>query len=116
IFRLPVPPEVIPNFVDLDRFHTVARLPAVGRSPRLVHVSNFREVKRPESMARIADRVLAAARSQLWLVGTGERMPAVESILEAPIARGRVRLLGVRLDVENLLPHTDLLLVSSRME
>ncbi|NYJ06405.1 N-acetyl-alpha-D-glucosaminyl L-malate synthase BshA [Petropleomorpha daqingensis] len=116
IFRLPEPPDVIPNFVDLDRFRTVAHPPAHGRAPRLVHVSNFRQVKRPESMARIAGRVLAAAPSELWLVGTGERMPAVESILEDPIADGRVRLLGVRLDVENLLPHTDLLLVSSRME
>jgi N-acetyl-alpha-D-glucosaminyl L-malate synthase BshA len=116
IFRLPEPPGVIPNFVDLCRFRTVAHLPASGRAPRLVHVSNFREVKRPESMARIADRVLATAPSELWLVGTGERMPAVESILADPIARGRVRLLGVRLDVENLLPHTDLMLVSSRME
>jgi len=115
-FRLPEPPDVIPNFVDFDRFRQVAHPPVTGRPPRLVHVSNFREVKRPESMARIAGRVLAAAPSELWLVGTGERMPAVESILEAPIARGRVRLLGVRLDVENLLPQTDLLLVSSRIE
>ena len=116
IFRLPAPPHVIPNFVDLDRFRTVAHPPAPGRPARLVHVSNFRQVKRPESMARIADRVLAVADSELWLVGTGERLPAVEVILEGPIARGRVRLLGVRLDVENLLPQTDLLLVSSRME
>ena len=115
VFRLPARPEVIPNFVDLDRFHTVARS-AERRRPRIVHISNFRPVKQPESMARIAERVLARARSELWLVGAGEMMPAVESILASPIARGRVRLVGVRLDVENLLPHTDLLLVSSRME
>jgi N-acetyl-alpha-D-glucosaminyl L-malate synthase BshA len=115
ILRLPDPPDVIANFVDLDRFRTVASRPA-GEPPRLVHVSNFRQVKRPESMARIAGRVLAATPAELWLVGTGERMPAVASILEGPIADGRVRLLGVRLDVENLLPQTDLLLVSSRME
>lgn len=115
VFGLANPPVVIPNFVDPGRFRPAEPRP-VGRRPRIVHVSNFRLVKQPESMARIADRVLASAESELWMVGDGEMMPAVESILEARIASGEVRRLGVRLDVEHVLPHTDLLLVTSKLE
>jgi N-acetyl-alpha-D-glucosaminyl L-malate synthase BshA len=115
VFGLGELPDVIPNFVDLDRFPP-RRLPPEGRRPRIAHISNFRPVKEPESMARIADRVLATSPAELWLVGSGEMMPEVETILEARIAQGLVRRFGVRLDVEAILPKTDLLLVSSRME
>ena len=115
VFGLSELPDVIPNFVDLDRFPPRA-LPPEGTRPRIAHISNFRPVKEPESMARIADRVLATAPAELWLVGSGEMMPEVETILEARIAQGLVRRFGVRLDVEAILPQTDLLLVSSRME
>jgi glycosyltransferase involved in cell wall biosynthesis len=114
LFGLPRPPDVIPNFVDLDRF--TPRPPPPDRPLRIVHVSNFRPVKEPASMARISSRVLAQTRAELWLVGDGEMMPEVESILAPRIADGLVRRFGVRLDVENILPLTDLLLVSSRME
>ena len=115
VFGLSQLPDVIPNYVDLDRF-TPRELPAAGTRPRIVHISNFRPVKEPESMARIADRVLATSPAELWLVGDGEMMPEVETILDARIAQGLVRRFGVRLDVESILPLTDLLLVSSRME
>lgn len=109
------PPSVIPNFVDLDRF-TPATPPESRPRPRLVHVSNYRPVKQPASMARIVDEVFRGMEAELWLVGDGELMPAVESILAPRLDSGRVRRLGVRLDVENILPHTDLVLVSSRLE
>lgn len=112
LFGLSEPPEVIPNFVVLDRFRPWTG--DEGRRPRIVHVSNFRPVKQPDSMARIAASVLADADAELWIVGDGEMMPFVESIL-AP-HNGRVQKLGVRLDVERVLPHTDLMLVTSRME
>jgi N-acetyl-alpha-D-glucosaminyl L-malate synthase BshA len=115
VFGLSELPDVIPNFVDLDRF-PARRLPPAGARPRIAHVSNFRPVKEPESMARIADRVLATTPAELWLVGDGEMMPEVETILDARIAQGLVRRFGVRLDVEEIIPRTDLLLVSSRME
>lgn len=109
------PPRVIPNFVDLDRF-APATAPEARTRPRIVHVSNFRPVKQPASMARIVEDVFRATEAELWLVGDGEMMPAVESILAPRLISGQVRRLGVRLDVENIVPHTDLLLVTSRLE
>lgn len=115
VFDLAEPPVVIANFVDLTRFRP-GDPRAVGNRPRIAHISNFRPVKQPEAMARIVDRVLAEADAELWMVGDGETMPAVEAILAPHIARGHVRRLGVRLDVENVLPDIDLLLVTSRTE
>lgn len=109
------PPCVIPNFVDIDRFRPRVSSRSWAR-PRIAHVSNFRPVKQPESMARIADLVMQRVESELWLVGDGEGMPAVEAVLEARLARGQVRRFGLRQDVENILPDTDLLLVTSRTE
>ncbi len=109
------PPTVIPNFVDLERFQPRPR-PGSRSRLRIVHVSNFRPVKQPESMARIADNVLHQVDAELWLVGDGEGMPAVEAALESRAARGEVRRLGLREDVENILPDTDLLLVTSQTE
>src|SRR5215510_2572141 len=47
IFRLATPPQVISNFVDLEKFHPkdagMFRL-NMQRSPRIAHVSNFRAV------------------------------------------------------------------------
>jgi len=108
-------PRVIPNFVDLGRFRSRSE-PRPRTRPRIVHVSNFRSVKQPESMARIADDVMSRVDAELWLVGDGEQMPAVEAILEDRSASGEVRRLGLRKDVENILPDTDVLLVTSRTE
>lgn len=108
-------PWVIPNFADLDRFRPRRGSRRRARA-RIVQVSNFRPVKQPESMARIVDDVLRQVDAELWLVGEGEQMPAVEAILQDRIARGEVRRLGLRDDVENILPDTDLLLVTSKTE
>lgn len=115
VFGPAVRPGVIPDFVDLTRFRPPRRGRNAGRS-RLIHVSNFRAVKQPESMARIADAVMARTDAELWLVGDGETMPAVAAILVERAAEGRVRRFGVRLDVEQVVPHADLLLVTSSAE
>lgn len=115
VFGLAECPEVIPNFVDLARFRPGCPRPT-GSRPRIVHVSNFRPVKQPERMARIVNSVLEQTGSELWMVGDGEMMCEVETTLASRIAQGDVRRLGVRLDVENILPDTDLLLVTSQME
>ena len=108
-----VVPRVIPNFIDLDEFRPGP--PRRGR-PRIAYVSNFREVKQPEAMARIARAALDRADGELWLIGDGAGMPAVEAILSDHIAAGRVRHWGLRTDVATLLPQTDAVLVTSAAE
>jgi L-malate glycosyltransferase len=113
VFGLDEPPHVIPNFVNTDAFRPAR--PHTGR-PRIAYVSNFREIKQPEAMARIVDETLRHVDAEVWLVGDGERMPAVESLLLERESRGQVRKFGVRLDLESILPLADVVLVTSQTE
>jgi N-acetyl-alpha-D-glucosaminyl L-malate synthase BshA len=82
---------VIPNFIcasDYQR-HTVEKLRAElspDGEPLLVHVSNFRPVKRPVDCVEILARVLKRTRTRLIMVGDGS---------ERSLAEHRARCLGI---------------------
>lgn len=114
-FDLPNEPEVIANFVDVQRFRPAGR-GALRRRPRIVTVSNFRSIKQPLAVARIFQAVRSRLDAELWLVGDGDGMPRVLSLLRAAGLEGDTRRFGLTLDVERILPRADLLLVTSRTE
>ena len=119
VFDLPGLPHVIPNFVDLSRFWPAARERPCAQAqlrPRLVHVSNFRRVKDPQSMARTFLDIRARMEAELWLIGDGEELPAVRAIFEESAFADDVRYLGLKRDVATYLRHTDLLLMTSLYE
>jgi len=109
------PPQVIPNFVLSNRFapRTVA---ADARRPRLVHVSNFRAVKAPERIAEVYVRVRRVVDAELWLVGDGDMLPPLLASIRAAGVGDDVRCFGLRRDVERIVPHADVLLVTSHTE
>jgi N-acetyl-alpha-D-glucosaminyl L-malate synthase BshA len=115
--RLAEEPVVIPNFVDLARF-----VPASGprmsdsRRPRVLHVSNFRPIKKPLAMARIFREARRHVDAELWLVGDGEGMPSALALLDRSGLGGDVTRFGLRVDVERILPDGDVLLVTSHTE
>ena len=113
VFRLPAP-QVIPNFVDLARFGPGRH--ARGARPAIAHVSNFRTVKDPVSVARIFRAVRQRMDAELWLIGDGPEMHAVRSMLGASQFAGDVRFWGLRRNVPALLARADLLLVTSLYE
>lgn len=115
-FRLREPPELIPNFVDTARFRPASAEWSNGRRARIIHVSNFRTVKDPEAVARVFAQVRQRMDSELWLVGDGDGMPAVRAILRTVGLSRDVRFFGLNGVVEELLPRTDLLLLTSRTE
>jgi N-acetyl-alpha-D-glucosaminyl L-malate synthase BshA len=120
VFRLPAPPLVIPNFVDLSRFR-----PRLDRERRLedrggrflvVHISNFRPVKDPLAVTRIFLRLHRRLPVSLWLIGVGSELPAARAVLSDGGAEGHVQYLGYQEDVSELLVRADLLLMASRAE
>lgn len=118
-FKLPSAPLVIPNFVDLSKFrpHAIDRgNPRTRTRPRLAHVSNFRPVKHPQSMAQIFVDVRAQKDAELWLVGDGTEMDSVKAIFQQHSINDDVRYWGLHNNVPSLLAQTDLLLVTSRAE
>lgn len=116
-FSLPHPPDLIPNFVDVARFRpTNGGARDRGRPRRIVHVSNFRPVKDPASVVRVFTSVRRNIDAELWLVGDGEAMPAVQAAVRRARLERHVRFFGLHPAVERVLPHAELLLLTSRSE
>ncbi len=114
--------EVIPNFIDLTRFskseksHFKKALCPNGEKV-LVHVSNFREVKRVSDTVEIFHKVLQSGiPAHLLLVGDGPDRPKVESRCRELKICGKVRFLGKQEKIEDILSIADLFLIPSGSE
>ncbi|MBM3738150.1 MAG: N-acetyl-alpha-D-glucosaminyl L-malate synthase BshA [Acidobacteria bacterium] len=114
VFGITKPVRTIHNFVNCELYR-----PAEARTPgpvRLIHISNFRPVKRPLDCVHVLRRVLADVEAELWMVGDGpERYPAERLAGELGVAR-QVRFLGKQDNIERLLPQADILLLPSEHE
>jgi L-malate glycosyltransferase len=118
-FGLSSRPHVIPNFVDLEKFHprdTGALGLSPERRPRIAHVSNFRSVKQPLVMAQVFSKIRQRMDSELWLIGDGPEMDKVKAFFRENGMESDVRYWDIRNEVAELLAQTDLLLVTSWTE
>ncbi len=114
--------EVIPNFIDLDRFkksnktHFKKAICPDGEKI-VVHVSNFREVKRVPEVISVFHEVLKNdIKAKLLLVGDGpDRQRAERRCRELKIC-DQVRFLGKQENVEEILSIADLFLIPSGSE
>jgi N-acetyl-alpha-D-glucosaminyl L-malate synthase BshA len=112
---------VIPNFLDCaeyrrrDAASLRARLSPDGR-PIVMHVSNFRPVKRLETVVRVFQRINATHPSRLVLLGDGpEREHADALAVELGIAP-LVTFAGEQHDLVEWLSAADLFLLPSSQE
>jgi N-acetyl-alpha-D-glucosaminyl L-malate synthase BshA len=113
--------DVIPNFVDPARFRPgedPARRRAFAKPGEalLLHVSNFRPVKRTVAAVEILAAIAAERPAVLLMVGEGPDRATCESRARELGVRDRVRFLGARTEVETLLPLADLFLLPSEYE
>ncbi len=77
--------EVIPNFINLEEYkcdenNCNKRIHAPNNEKIMVHVSNFRKVKRVEDVLKVFDKVRAKVPTRLILVGDGPERPAIEKL------------------------------------
>ncbi|HUX06500.1 MAG TPA: N-acetyl-alpha-D-glucosaminyl L-malate synthase BshA [Acidobacteriota bacterium] len=113
--------EVIPNFVDPDRFKPGAkpglreRLSPDGR-PIMMHVSNLRPVKRARDLLDILAFVRARTEARLIIVGDGPERPILEESARKRHMDDDIIFLGNYADIEELLPAADVLLLPSASE
>jgi N-acetyl-alpha-D-glucosaminyl L-malate synthase BshA len=120
--KLDVPPDfaidVVPNFVDTDRFSPSEKPPSPGSTPApiLVHVSNFRPLKRVEDVVQIFARVRAAGPARLRMVGDGPERPRIEAQIAALGLTSEVEFLGERIDLPTVLRDGALFLLPSETE
>ncbi len=104
----------IPNFVD----PTLNQPPAEARPIRdilnLVHVSNLRAVKRVQDILQAM--TLLPSRVRLDVVGDGPQRGQLESLMRTLDLQERVRFLGRRDDVPELLRCSDVFVFPSQVE
>ena len=112
-FDIQKPIEVIHNFVDVSSFPP--RPPRSG-PPELVHVSNFRPVKRVRDVVETFRLVSQEMEARLVLVGDGPDYSAAMEALERHGLLGRVTSHGVVDEVAPILARADLMLLPSEME
>jgi N-acetyl-alpha-D-glucosaminyl L-malate synthase BshA len=113
--------EVIPNFVDPKLYDRAAHpqaasLFAPATTPVLMHISNFRAVKRVVDVVRIFARVREAMPCVLVMVGDGPDRVDAELEARALGVDGDVQFLGKIETVAPLLARADLFLLPSRSE
>jgi len=113
--------EMIPNFVDTERFIPKQDKVRRGQFAKdeekiLMHISNFRPVKRIEDVIKIFHLVNKQIPSKLVLIGDGPDLSKALSLSRDFGIEDKVISLGGQDYVENLLPVADLFLLPSDQE
>lgn len=112
--------EVIPNFVNLAEYYPTEERRCPGFVPRdtkmLMHISNFRPVKRVPQVVRLFAKIRREVPSVLVLVGDGPDREAAEAEAERLGVARQVFFLGKLDSVADLLRSADLFLLPSSSE
>jgi glycosyltransferase involved in cell wall biosynthesis len=121
-----VPPErleVIPNTVDLETFRpsaddrtAIRRQLGIGDEFTWLAVGRFQPAKDYPTMIAAFAQLARASTSRLILVGQGPLRGEVETLLKTEGIEDRVRFLGVRRDVPDLMCGADGYVLSSAWE
>jgi len=124
-FNIARPIETIHNFVNCDVYSPIgdsatraaARLKlAQPDEAILMHLSNFRPVKRVVDVVKIFAQVVKEVPAQLVLVGDGPDRSAAEWLAHDLGIHQRIHFLGKQESVNELLPLADLMLMPSELE
>jgi len=105
--------RVIHNFVNVDTYRPAERPPG---EKRLMHISNFRPVKRVQDCVRILAKVRKETDAYLYMVGDGPERPVAHQLARQLGVEQYVKFLGKQDHVERLFPKMHVLLMPSEME
>lgn len=113
--------EVIYNFIDFERFRKVdknhfKKAIAPDGERIIVHVSNFRKVKRVDDVILAFEEIHKKVPSKLLLIGDGPERSKLENLCRQIGACDHIRFLGKQDAVEELLAIADLFMLPSENE
>ena len=120
-FQIPNGIEVIHNFVDLQEYcasraYSDRSALAPEGQKILLHVSNFRPVKRIMDVVRIFERVQREVPAVLLMLGDGPERSAAQALARRLGILDRVRFLGTQESVAEIAGLADLFLLPSELE
>ena len=113
--------NVIPNFIDLDKIqrskkdHFKTAICPNGEK-LLVHISNFRKVKRVDLVVKVFNEVRKVTPAKLLLIGDGPERPAIEKLCRELGTCDDIRFLGKLTAIDEVLSISDVFLMPSESE
>jgi len=113
--------KVIPNFIDIDKYdkkHNLCErnMIADGDEKIIVHVSNFRPLKRIKDVLEIFKKINEKINSKLIMVGDGPDKKKAKEFLRKHNLKNKVIFLGKTNQVDEILCSSDLFLLPSEKE
>ncbi len=113
------PIHIVPNFVDVDRYHPGTKGRYYDRPDEervIVHVSNFRPVKRTSDVVRAFSLIAAEIPARLVLAGEGPDLEHCLAVAADLGCRNRIEPVGNVSDIPALLADADLKILASETE
>ena len=113
--------EVIPNFIDVNK-HANQEKPfhrdsvADKKEKILIHISNFRPLKRVVDVVKIFEKVQNEIPSKLLMVGEGPERIKVQRYVKKNQLRDKVLFFGKSNEINELLSYADIFLLPSEKE
>lgn len=114
VFGVPNDIRVIYNFVNTEIYRPMENRP--NEEKRLMHISNFRPVKRVTDCIRVLAEVRKEVPAHLYMVGDGPDRPEAHRLARELGLDGHVTFMGKQDHVERLFPKMHALLMPSEME
>ena len=114
VFGIANPIRVIHNFVNCDLYKPDPARRSADK--QLIHVSNFRPVKRVLDCIRILKEVRRVTPARLLMVGDGPDRGPAEMLAHELGVRQSVEFLGKQDHIERVIPQAHVLLLPSEME
>ena len=113
--------SVVPNFVDCDVYRRLEDRSLREKFARadegiLIHISNFRPVKRVEDVIEMFSLVRKKRNARLLMVGDGPERPKAEWLANTHGVAEDVIFVGKQNDMNQLLAISDILLLPSELE
>lgn len=120
-FDINRPIDVIPNFIDFNRFNKKPRehfkqMIAPNGEKIIIHTSNFRKVKRVEDVVAIFSRIIKEIPAKLLLIGDGPERSHIEKVCREHNTSDWVTFLGKQEAIEEILSIGDLFVLPSESE
>ena len=113
--------KVIPNFIDIDKYakkHNLCQGNMLAQDDEkiIVHVSNFRPLKRIIDVLKIFEKINQKINSKLIMVGDGPDKKKAKDFLRKNDLKNKVIFLGKTSEVDEILCSSDLFLLPSEKE
>jgi N-acetyl-alpha-D-glucosaminyl L-malate synthase BshA len=121
-FKIANDVKVIPNFIKIEDYQQQPEMQchrknfAAPNEKILIHVSNFRKVKRVEDVLRVFDIVRKEIPCKLILVGDGPERPAIDKLCRELNTCSDIISLGKIANPKEVLSISDLFILPSETE